>query len=229
MDLSPRAKRVTDNGIDGVILVETMTESTERDGTPALKIEQVASLCGVSVSRVRNWIEKNGLKVTLSGECQKVRQHDLVTFLIQYNMPIPKGILPVNARKILLAYSGRRGKKAVVDFLQALSEKICGKAQFFTDLVAYGKGAEYKILTFVPDLVLVDAVNEDEEALGIIRFVHSIGGMRAVALVRRNMSPARRAQMLRSGAHAVIERNSGWNELIACLSRVLDSLGNTSK
>ena len=214
---------------DTLILVETMAEGTEKDGTPALKIEQVAILCGVSVSRVLNWIEKNGLKVVVSNECRKVRQLDLVHFLIQYNMPIPKGILPVNARKILLAYSGKRGKKAVAGFLDTLIEKIGGKAPYFTDSVAYGKGAEYKILTFVPDLILADAVNADEEALGVIRFAKSIGGMRTVALVRRNMSPAKRSQMLRNGAHAVIERNSGWNELLACLNRVLDSLGESSK
>lgn len=206
-----------------------MTESTEKDGTPALKIEQVAALCGVSVSRVLNWIEKNGLMVTLSGETRKVRQLDLVNFLIQYNMPIPKGILPVNAKKILLTYSGKRGKKAITSFLADLTEKIGNKAQYFSDCVAYGKGAEYKILTFVPDLILADAVNVDEEALNVVRFARSIGGMRTVALVRRNMSGERRALMLKSGAHAVIERNSGWNELLACLNRVFDSLGNSSK
>lgn len=212
-----------------MILEETMIESAEKDGTPALKIEQVALLCGVSVSRVHNWIEKNGLKVVASQDTRKVRQQDLVNFLIQYNMPIPKGILPVNAKKILLAYSDKRGSRAVVEFLKSLSEKIGRKAQYFTDCVAYGKGAEYKILTFVPDLILADAVNADDEALNVIRFARSIGGMRTVAMVRRNMSLARRAQMLKSGAHAVIERNSGWNELLACFNRVFDSLGDTSK
>jgi hypothetical protein len=43
------------------------------------------------------------------------------------------------------------------------------------------------------------------------------------------MSPARRAQMLKSGAHAVIERNSGWSELLDCLNRVFDSLEDVSK
>lgn len=205
-----------------------MTENIEKDGTPALKIEQVAALCGVSVSRVRNWIEKNGLKVAASGDSLKVRQLDLVHFLIQYNMPIPKGILPVNAKKVLLAYSGKRGKRAVTSFMKNLAGKIGGKAQYFSDCVAYGKGAEYKILTFVPDLILADAVNADEEALGVIRFARSIGGMRTVALVRRNMSGSKRAQMLRDGAHAVIERNSGWNQLLDCLNRVFDSLGNRS-
>ena len=213
---------------DTLMLVETMTESTEKDGTPALKIEQVAALCGVSVSRVRNWIEKNGLKIANSGHSLKVRQLDLVHFLIQYNMPIPKGILPVNAKKVLLAYSGKRGKRAVTAFMETLAGKIGGKAQYFGDCVAYGKGAEYKILTFVPDLILADAVNADEEALGVIRFARSIGGMRTVALVRRNMSRSKRAQMLRNGAHAVIERNTGWNQLLDCLNRVFDSLGNRS-
>jgi hypothetical protein len=215
--------------VDSLILVGMMTESADKIGTPALKIEQVAILCGVSVTRVRNWIEKNGLKViNASAGCQKVRQKDLVNFLIQYNMPIPKGILPVNAKKVLLVYSDKRGRKAGVEFLQALSEKIGRQSHCFTDIVTYGKGAEYKILTFVPDLILVDTMYAWEEALGVIRFTGSVGGMRAVALVRRNLAGAKRVQMFRSGAYAVIERKSGWKELLECLNTVFDSLGNTS-
>lgn len=206
-----------------------MTENTEKDGGPALKIEQVALLCGVSVSRVRNWIDKSGLKAIVSAESQKVRQKDLVGFLIQYNMPIPKGILPVNAKKVLLVYSDKRGRKAGLDFLGMLAEKIGRQAHCFTDSVAYGKGAEYKILTFVPDLILADAVNADEEALNVVRFARSIGGMRAVALVRRNLAAVKRVRMFKAGAHAVVERNSGWNDLLDCLNRVFDSLGDTSR
>ncbi len=203
-----------------------MTEGLEKSVTPALKVEQIATLCSVSVSRVRNWIEKNGLKVITSTGCQKVAQKDLVSFLIHYNMPIPKGILPVNSKKILLAYSDKRGGKAGLQFLQMLSLKIGRQSHCFSDSVAYGKGAEYKILTFVPDLILADTMNAWEEALDIIRFAISVGGMRAVALVRRNLAAAKKAQMFKTGAHAVIERNSGWNELLGCLNIVLDSLGN---
>ena len=222
-------RTVTNDRAEAVIQAETMTESIEKDGSPTLKIEQVAVLCSVSVSRVHNWIEKNGLKVFASGESRRVRQQDLVNFLIQYNMPIPKGILPVNAKKVLLVYSDRRGRKAGLKFLQMLSEKIGRQAHCFADSVVYGKGAEYKILTFVPDLILADTMNAWEEALAVIRFAGSIGGMRAVALVRRNLAGLKRAQMFRAGAHAVIERNSGWNELLGCLNTVVDSLGNSSK
>jgi hypothetical protein len=205
-----------------------MTESIGKKGSPVFKIEQVAMLCGVSIARVRNWIEKNGLKVITSTGCQKVRQKDLVSFLIQYNMPIPKGILPVNAKKVLLIYSDERYRKAGVAFLQMLSENISKQAHCCTDVVLYGKGAEYKILTFVPDLILADTRNAWEEALDIIRFAKSIGGMRTVALIRRNLAEAKRAQILRVGAHAVIERKSSWDAMLGCLNTVFDSLGNTS-
>jgi hypothetical protein len=206
-----------------------MAESTEKKESPALNIEQVAMLCGVSIARVRNWIEKNGLKVITSAGCQKVRQKDLVSFLIQYNMPIPKGILPVNAKKILLIYSDERCRKAGVEFLQMLSNNIGKQVHCFTDVVVYGKSAEYKILTFVPDLILADTRNSWAEALGIIRFAKSIGGMRTVALVRANLAEAKRAQILQIGAHAVIERKAGWDEILGCLNTVFDSLGNTSQ
>jgi len=204
-----------------------MTEKTRKEGTPALRIEQVALLCGVSVARVDSWIEKNGLKFIVSRGERKVRQEDLVGFLMRYNMPIPGGILPMNARKVLFISSNKRGKKAGSEFFKLFSQHFCRKANCFMDSVTFGKGAEYKILTLMPDLILADAVNGGEEALNVIRFIKSIGGMRAVALVRRNLAGAKRERILAAGAHAVVERNLAWDELLACFNRVFNSLGNS--
>jgi len=192
-----------------------------------LRIEQVALLCGVSVARVGSWIEKNGLKFIVSRGERKLRQEDLVGFLMHYNMPIPGGILPMNARKILFICPDKRGKKAGNKFFRLFSAQFCQKANCFIDSVTFGKGAEYKILTFLPDLILADAVNGDKEALDVIRFVKSIGGMRAVALVRRNLARVKRERMFAAGAHAVVERNSAWDELLACFNGVFNSLGNS--
>ena len=205
----------------------TMTEHTEREGTLALKIEQVALLCGVSVARVHSWIEKNGLNFVVAKGERKVRQEDLVGFLMHYNMPIPAGILPMNARKVLFVCSGKRGSKAGHQFFKLFAKQFSLKANCFMDSVAFGKGAEYKILTFLPDLILADAVNGDEEALNVIRFVKSIGGMRAVALVRRNLARTKKEQILAAGAHAVVERNSAWEELNTCFNKVFNSLANS--
>jgi hypothetical protein len=204
-----------------------MTEKTEKEGIPALRIEQVALLCGVSVARVGSWIEKNGLKFIVSRGERKLRQEDLVGFLMHYNMPIPGGILPMNARKILFICPDKRGKKAGNEFFRLFSAQFCRKANCFIDSVTFGKGAEYKILTFMPDLILADAVNGDKEAIDVIRFIKSIGGMRAVALVRRNLARVKRERILAAGAHAVVERNSAWDELLACFNGVFNSLGNS--
>ncbi|MFH0783387.1 MAG: helix-turn-helix domain-containing protein [Pseudomonadota bacterium] len=204
-----------------------MTEKTEKNGAPTLRIEQVALLCGVSVARVHNWIEKNGLKFIISRGEQKVRPKDLAGFLMHYNMPIPGGILPINARKVLFICPGKRGKKAGNQFFRLFSEQFSRTANCFMDSVPFGKGAEYKILTFLPDLILADAVNGDEEAVRVIRFVKSIGGMRAVALVRRNLARVKRERILAAGADAVMERNTAWDELLACFNRVFNSLGNS--
>lgn len=207
--------------------VSIMTEKTEKNGAPMLRIEQVALLCGVSVARVHSWIEKNGLKFIVSRGEQKVRQEDLAAFLMHYNMPIPGGILPINARKVLFICPGKRGKKAGYRFFRLFSKQFCRKTNCFMDSVPFDKGAEYKILTFLPDLILADAVNSDDEAMKVIRFVKSIGGMRAVALVRRNLAEVKRQRILAAGADAVVERNSAWDELIACFNRVFNSLGNS--
>ncbi len=205
-----------------------MAEYTEKEGAPALKIEQVALLCGVSVARVDSWIEKNGLNVILCRNERKVRREDLVGFLMHYNMPIPGGILPVNARKVLYVFPDKRGGKAGREFFKLFSRQLGRQTNCFTDSVTFGKGAEYKILTFMPDLILADAMVGEKEALNVIRFVRSIGGMRAVALVPHKLGWARRERMLAAGAHAVVERNTAWEELFGCLNRVFNSLGTAA-
>lgn len=203
---------------------KTMTEKTEERAIPALRIAQVAQLCGVSVDRVQGWMEKNGLpSISAKGEA-KVRQDDLARFLMRFNMPIPTGILPVNAKKVLFVCPGHRGGEAGARFFRFFSEQFRRKANCFLDSVSFGKGAEYKILTFLPDLVLADAVSGSEETLQLLAFIKSIGGMRTVALVRRNLSSARRQRLLTAGAQAVIERNLPWEELHACFTRVFNSL-----
>jgi len=205
----------------------TMTDKTEDKGTPALRVEQVAQLCGVSVNRVEGWIEKNGLSsINAKGE-RKVRQDDLARFLMHFNMPIPTGILPVNARKVLFVGPTERGGKAGARFFRHFSDQLRGKANCFLDSARFGKGAEYKILTFLPDLILADAVSGREQTLQLLAFAKSIGGMRTVALVRRNLARSGRERMLAAGAHAVIERNVSWDELHACFNRVFNSLGTS--
>jgi hypothetical protein len=209
--------------------VGTMTDKKNDKTTPALRIEQVAQLCGVSVARVQAWIEKNGLtSITVKTEI-KVGQDDLARFLMRFNMPIPAGILPVNAKKVLFVGPEHRGGKAGARFFQFFSEQFRRKANCFLDCVTFGKGAEYKILTFLPDLILADAVSGSEETLQLLDFVKSIGGMRTVVLVRRNLARKKREKILAAGTHAVIERNLAWEELHACFTRVFNSLGSAQR
>lgn len=206
-----------------------MTDKKDEKTTPALRIEQVAQLCGVSVARVQAWIEKNGLpSITVKAEV-KVGQDDLARFLMRFNMPIPAGILPVNAKKVLFVGPGHRGGKAGARFFQLFSEQFRRQANCFLDCVTFGKGAEYKILTFLPDLILADAVSGSEETLQLLDFVKSIGGMRTIVLVRRNLALKKRQMILAAGTHAVIERNLAWEKLYACFNRVFNSLGSAQR
>jgi excisionase family DNA binding protein len=203
-----------------------MVDTKDREKTPTLSLEQVAHICGVSLARVHGWIEKKGLKFVMSRGEVKVAKEDLVAFLMQYNMPIPGGVLPMHSRKVLFIRPDKRGRKAGDDFVRFLSQQICRKTNCYIDSVTFGKSAEYKILTFLPDLILADAVNDNKEALHVIEFAKNIGGMRAVALVRRNLAKEKKDQILAAGASEVLEKNSEWQELADCLNRVFNSLGS---
>ena len=83
----------------------------------SLDIEQVASVCCVSVARVDRWIDVRGLRVSGQGECRNILSSDLVDFLVQYNMPIPEIILPAQAKKILFVFKNETLEFIYVKFL----------------------------------------------------------------------------------------------------------------
>ncbi len=175
--------------------------------------EQVASLCCVSEDRVKKWVDKRGLK-SLTKESEQVYRHDLVDFLVQYNMPIPPSILPVEAKKILFIFSSETLKYIYVTFLVHFFQKLRTEENFISDTVCYDQKAKYKILTFSPDLIVTYTISAYDNALQLIRFAKKTGGCRVLSIVEKNISKENMAQIKTAGADAVVERCIHINELV---------------
>jgi hypothetical protein len=195
-------------------LIEIMTfEIFDNYEAKAIGINQVANLCCVSVDRVRSWIEKGLLKSSLSLEFGKTRREDLVDFLMQYNMPIPDSILPVKAKKILFIFSSDTLEYIYVSFLINFFDKLKKEENFISDYVSYGKNAKYKILTFMPDLIITDTIGAFDESIEIINFAKDIGSEKLLSIVEKNETIANIDKIKRAGADGVVERCIDINEL----------------
>ena len=145
-------------------------EMFEKQGVTSLDIKQVASVCCVSVDRVHLWIKKRGLKATLHENNYHVVGSDLVDFLVQYNTPIPGVILPAQAKKILFVFSKETLEFIYVKFLTNFFRKLKNDADFVCDFVSYGKDAKYKLMTFLPDLLVTDTTSTCSEAIKLNEF-----------------------------------------------------------
>lgn len=182
-------------------------------GTP-LDIEQVAMVCCVSPSRVHRWIEARGLRVTRQDASLFVESSDLIDFLVQYNMPIPKTILPIQSKKILFVFASETLEVIYVKFLMKFFCKLKEEANFICDSAPYGKEAEYRVMTFVPDLLVTDTVSACSEAIRMNRFFKKMCGAKVVSIVDQNMVEGEVRAVRLSGADAVVPRTIEINTLV---------------
>lgn len=179
-----------------------------------LGIEQVASVCCVSEARVHRWIETKGLKASGQGENINILSSDLVDFLVQYNMPIPQVILPAEAKKILFVFASETLEFIYVTFLIKFFHKLKNDANFICDCVAYGKDAELKLMTFVPDLLVTDTVSACTEAIKLNTYSKEIGGNKILSIIDQGMDQEDIHKIQCSGAEAVVTRRIEINALV---------------
>ena len=190
-----------------------VTNKPKNNALEKLDIGQVASLCCVSRDRVNIWVEKRGLKPLTRGS-RHIYCRDLVTFLMQHNMPIPVSVLPVNAKKILFIFSSETLKSIYATFLSHFFKKIKAEENFISDAVCYNRQAKYKILTFAPDLILTYTVRAFDNTLKLIHFAKTTGECRILSIVEEKISLENRVQIKTAGADAVVERSIKINKLV---------------
>ena len=186
----------------------------KRNEIISLDIEQVASVCCVSEARVHRWIETRGLKVRVQDENSNIASSDLVDFLVQYNMPIPGIILPAKAKKILFVFASETLEFIYVNFLIKFFHKLKKDANFICDYIAYGKDAEYKLMTFVPDLLVTDTISAYPEAIKLNNYSREMGGNKILSIIDKNMNDQNINNIKLSGAEAVVTRCIDINDLV---------------
>lgn len=139
-----------------------------------LNIEQVASICGVSINRVTRWIRKKGLKALQhEGNREKIERDKLIDFLLRHNMPLPESIIPFKAKKILFVYSSAMIDDLFVQFFFRFLEQIRKEVNCIIDYIAYGPNVKMKIMIFKPHLVLLDTAGSEIDAMNTARFINN--------------------------------------------------------
>lgn len=175
----------------------------------ALTLDQIASLCGVSLLRVRRWIEKKGLQVCSPDSSEEMVRHaDLIDFLVKFNMPIPDSIMPFKAKKILFIYSNYSGERLFIRFLvHFLGQLKKEQRNLIADHVAYGPDAKMKVMVFKPDLIILDMTESDQEALAMwrqIKNTEEFSSSRLVAITGKGPLVEKKAAFEKEGIDEVV-------------------------
>lgn len=175
----------------------------------ALTLDQIASLCGVSLLRVRRWIEKKELQVCSPDSSEEMVRHaDLIDFLVKYNMPIPDSIMPFQAKKILFIYSNYSGERLFIQFLvHFLGQLKKEQRNLIADHVSYGPDAKMKVMVFKPDLIILDMTENDQEALAMwrqIKNTEEFSSSRLVAITGTGSLGEKKAAFQNDGIDEVV-------------------------
>lgn len=193
--------------------MDMVTDKLKNDALKMLDFGQVASLCCVSRNRVNVWVEKRGLKPLEKGSGY-IYCHDLVSFLMRHNMPIPTSVLPVTAKKILFIFSSETLRHICFTFLENVFNKLRAEENFISDAICYDHHAKYKIFTFAPDLIVTYTICAFDNALKIIRFAKTTGECRILSIVENHMSEKSREQIEIAGADAIVNRSIAMGVLV---------------
>lgn len=112
---------------------------------------EIADLCHVHLRTVLQWIHDGKLKAYRTpGNHSRVKVEDFISFLKQFNMPIPENLAARgNTRKILIVDDDAN----MVSSLKRLLKK---EPLFEIDVAYDGFEAGIKLLLFKPDLVVLD-------------------------------------------------------------------------
>ena len=189
-------------------------EMFEKYGDTSLDIKQVASICCVSVDRVHLWIKKRGLKAAVHDNSQHIASSDLVDFLVQYNTPIPGVILPAQAKKILFVFSKETLEFIYVKFLTNFFRKLKTDADFICDFVSYGNDAKYKLMTFLPDLLVTDATTTCFEAIKLNEFSKKFFNNKILTIIDNSADDNNIKKIELSDVDAVVTRSMDIKDLV---------------
>jgi len=193
--------------------------------TQTLNVEQVAAICGVSVGRVKRWIETRVLEANCLSEGNgNIEKETLIQFLIKHNIPIPDSVLPFKSKKALFFLTKDMLDDIFLNFLIRFFNKLKRESNFIIDYVAYGTNAKMKLMVFRPDIVLLDETDNIMEHLGVahmIKKAEELNFIKVVKITKCDEIELTSINMSSSPFDAIVSRKDDIRSLIYKMNSVL--------
>ena len=163
---------------------------------------QIGKFCQVNIRTVIRWIETGKLKAyTTPGGHRRVKWSDLISFLTQNRMPVPKELEEGRKKKILVVDDDP-------DFLE-ISKKILEKipdAEVKT--TSSGFDAGILVAEWNPDIILLDFIIPDLDGFEVTRKLKSNPKLKKIPIIAVTSisDPGKLEEVKNCGVDAVITK-----------------------
>ncbi len=183
-----------------------------------LTTEQVALYCHVSRRAVLNWIERGSLKVYKTpGGHHRIRREDFLAFLDEYHMPVPE--------EIAEGYTGNR--ILIVDddvnVVNGVRRILHSEKEYEIDFAYDGFDAGRKLLSFRPNLVILDIRMPGMDGYEVARRIKSVPEGRGVKVIAVSayFDEEGRDKISSIGVEACLDKPLDGNLLIRKIKEIL--------
>jgi excisionase family DNA binding protein len=178
---------------------------------------QIGKFCQVNIRTVIRWIETNKLKAySTPGGHRRVKWSDLISFLTQNRMPIPKELEDARKKKILVVDDDPDFLEIVTKILQKIPD---------TDIktTASGFDAGVYVAEWYPDLILLDFLIPDLDGFEVTKKIRGNARLKKIPIlaVTSITDPVELDRVKNCGVNAVITKPVESESFIKKIDRFL--------
>ena len=163
---------------------------------------QIGKFCQVNIRTVIRWIETGKLKAySTPGGHRRVKWSDLITFLTQNRMPIPRELEEAKKRKVLVVDDDP-------DFLEIASKVIEKIPEAEVRTTASGFDAGILVAEWNPDLILLDFLIPDLDGFDVTKKIRTNPRLKKIPIIAVTSisDPAGLEKVKNCGVNSVITK-----------------------
>ena len=163
---------------------------------------QIGKFCQVNIRTVIRWIETGKLKAySTPGGHRRVKWSDLITFLTQNRMPIPRELEEAKKRKVLVVDDD-------LDFLEIASKVIQKIPDAEVRTTASGFDAGILVAEWNPDLILLDFLIPDLDGFEVTKKIRNNPRLKKIPIIAVTSisDPAELEKVKNCGVDSVITK-----------------------
>jgi excisionase family DNA binding protein len=143
----------------------------------------VSRFCAVDISTVMGWVDEGKLKAYRTpGGHRRIRQHDLVSFLRAYGMPIHPALKKTGLRVLIVD-----DNSLTLRTLKRMVEKMDPSIE--TALATDGFAAGQQLEVFSPDLILLDLLLPGIDGFQVCRNIRADERRKNMKILAISASP----------------------------------------